>query len=367
VAAVVAITAFISILLSGYWILMVVPAPAPDLEPSGDLVTSVYDPPTSSVEESLTRGDGQIFAAQATDPFFRDRQLIAGGAAEQAYRYQRPLYGWLGWIVSAGQPGAVAWAMVGITIVSIVALLAVSAKWMEWTGADPRLALALLATPGVFVDLIWVGPEALGTALVVFGLARWFGLGRGTKPRIPKLEDLVPNRVDTMAITAFGAAGLCRESLLVVPAVLAIAAVQQREWPIMRAAASSALPYLLWIVVLHQIFGEWPKGAVPGRMSVVPFGGLLSAASSWGPGDWLFAVAILALAIVALVLGRTSALAPLIAVHLALAMFLGEPVWIRFADFGRVLLPLTVLSVLAIAPLGSKRREVLQAPLNPAT
>ena len=88
--------------------------------------------------------------------------MVRQGPSEQAYRYQRPLYGWLGWIASGGQPAAVAWALVVVTVLSATALVAASGRWIIDHGGDPRWALLLPLVPGVFIDLTWIGPEALG-------------------------------------------------------------------------------------------------------------------------------------------------------------------------------------------------------------
>ena len=70
---------------------------------SGRLVSATYDPPDQLVELYLDQGDGQLFAAHAHDPLVQRPDQVGGGPAEQAYRFQRPLYGWLGWMASAGR------------------------------------------------------------------------------------------------------------------------------------------------------------------------------------------------------------------------------------------------------------------------
>ncbi|MFN8018476.1 MAG: hypothetical protein U0P45_10170 [Acidimicrobiales bacterium] len=278
--------------------------------------------------------------------------MVRGGPNEQAYRYQRPMYGWLGWIASGGQRGAVAWGLVLVTAASVVLLVYGTASWLAAKGADPRWALTILAMPGVFVDLTWVGPEALGVALVVLGLRRWMRVQPGAVA-----DRLVPDAApDWGAVALFAAAGLCRETLLLVPFVLMVAAVLRRRLPQAIAAALAAVPYVLWVLYLKVQIGAWPKGSVGGRLSVLPFGGMLDASHGWASFDPFFAAALVGLAVAALVWGKESGLRPLVAANLALAATLGEPVWHRFPDFGRVLLLEGVLSLIALLVARQVRR-----------
>jgi hypothetical protein len=343
-----------------YWFGMVVTAPGPqDPAERGQLISAMYDPPQNAVENALVKGDGQLFAGQATDPLAQRTDLVRGGPDEEAYRYQRPLYGWLGWIASGGQPGAVAWGLIIVTLASVVLLVAATASWLDARGADPRWALALVATPGVFVDLTWVGPEALGTALL--GLARWL---RPDRPGPVDPAGVAGTRPDLVAIALFAAAGLCRETLLVVPFVLMVTAALKGRRAHAVAAALTAVPYLAWVAYLYVQIGALPKGSVEGRMSMVPLGGLVAEIGGWGPGDLVFAAVLVGVAVAAFVLGRDSGLRPILGAQLALATLLGAPVWHRFPDFGRVLLPLSVLSLLALVPALAARRAAAAEPAD---
>jgi hypothetical protein len=77
---------------------------------------------------------------------------------------------------------------------------------------------------------------------------------------------------------------------------------------------------------------------------------MVDAVEGWARAEYGFAALLLCLAIAALALGRGSGLRPVIAANLALAATLGEPVWNRFPDFTRVLLPLGALSLLVVIP-----------------
>ena len=332
------------------------PDPQQNAKNHGKLIFVLYDPPTRPVEEVLVRGDGQIFAALAIDPIAVHPDNIRGGANEEAYRYQRPAYGWLGWLASGGNDDAAPYALIALTVLAGGLLAAAGATFLLTRGTDPRWALLLLLSPGVLIDLTWVGPEALGAALMVFGVTRWLPRGGSSADDVDG-----GGPVDWGAVACFAAAGLCRETLLLIPFTLMVVELVRRHRHRAFAMALSAVPYVVWVLFLRVRIGAWPSGSVGGRLSPIPFSGMVSAMSGWGRADLAVAVLILGLAVAALVVDRTSGLRTLVAANLAFAAILGEAVWHRFPDFSRVLLPLTVLSVLAILV-----RCFAKAPVEPA-
>jgi hypothetical protein len=162
---------------------------------------------------------------------------------------------------------------------------------------------------------------------------------------------------DPLGIAAFAAAGLCRETLLLVPAVLVLLFLADRRLRPAATMAAAAVPYAVWVAFLRVRIGAWPTGSEGGRISLMPFGGLVRAMPGWGMGDIVFAVVVLAGATAALAVVTRCELRWLIAAHVVLAATLGAQVWTRFADFGRVLLPLTTLSVVALALHLAARRS----------
>jgi len=126
-------------------------------------------------------------------------------------------------------------------------------------------------------------------------------------------------------------------------------------------AALAAAPYVGWVLFLKVRIGAWPEGAVDGRLSILPFGGMFGATDSWAIAELGFSVLLIGLAVAAIVLGRGSGLRAIVAVQLALAATMGSAVWHRFPDFGRVLLPMGVISLLAVVPALSHRKERVPA------
>lgn len=316
--------------------------PDPATYEVGRTVAATYDPPDQVVELYFNQGDGQLFAHQAQDPFLQHPGAIRGGAQEEAYRLQRPLYGWVGWVASGGRPDAVAWALIAVTILSVALLAAVAALASRSRGRSPLWGLAILAAPGVAADLLRCGPEVLGAALVGAGILAWTRRERRS----------------WLAVGCFALACLARETLVLVPLTLAAVdwwssrppgatwegAARRARTPLV----ASVVPYLAWVLLLRVGLGAWPRGNVDGRLSMVPFGGLASALPHMD-GEELLALALVLLpALAALLKGRDVRLRALVAAHLLLAALLGEAVWVSWLDFSRVLLPLSLVALLAL-------------------
>jgi hypothetical protein len=304
-------------------------------EADGHRLSTLYDPPDRPVEAALNARDGQVFAALAVDPTIRRPELVRGGSGEVAYRHQRPLLGWTGWLVSGGDPERVPWSLVVVSGLSVVAMVAAGAVALRRLGAPPALAALLLVLPGSLADITFVGPEAMGCALLVAGVLAW------TRPS-PSRRSIL------LALAAFGLAGLGRETLLVVPAALALHELVRGRLRPTALLAVTAAPYVAWVMVLRAIVGSWPVGTVSGRLRVIPFAGLVEAAASWPPGEVLAIGGTVALAVAGLALGRDPVWRVAVGANLVLAAALGEPVWARSADVGRVLLPGAVLGLIAL-------------------
>lgn len=328
----------------------------PPTQPTG-LIAEIYDPPSRPIEEALNKGDGQIFALQATDPALRRmEQFGSPNPADHAYRWQRPLYGWLGWAASLGQPRWVPEALVGLTVLSAVGLTLAVGAAVRRAGGDSRWALVVVLLPGVIFNLTHVGPETFATALLVVGWSRWRG-AQGAR---------------WAAIGLFALAGLARETSLVVPAALAVA----ESWPSLRRRrwrqawdaswrlATAALPLVIWVAFLRVRIGVLPEPNNEALLTPVPFSGLLAASSSWSAVTFGVVCVMLVPSIVAVVRARESGLRMAIGGFLLLGAFTGELPWSRSSIFGRVFLPMVALSLLVILP--ELQRRVAGEQVEPA-
>ena len=170
---------------------------------------STYDPPTNRLEVTADSGDGQSYAALASDPSLARPEVFYQGPSEAAYRAQRPFASWLAWALGLGQPGAVPYLLALIAVVGVGAFVGTAAALAKRLGRDPQLSLLLIVAPGAVADLKWLCPDVLGAGLALGGYLLWTRSNRRVWP----------------AVALFTMATLTRETLLVVPAVIALDAL----------------------------------------------------------------------------------------------------------------------------------------------
>jgi hypothetical protein len=301
----------------------------------------LYDQPRDALEVVLNQGDGQAFAALAQDPLLARPEVFRGGSAEAAYRAQRPLLGWLAWAGAAGDAERVPEALLAWTVIGYAALGAAATAFALWTERSPVLAFAVLVMPGALVALDWTGPEVLGTAAAITALGLW----RRERPPLVAVAALLV------------VAALCRETLLLVPAVLLLVELTDgRARRRIVALLAAPVVYGMWIGVVRIRLAAWPTDADHGRLSW-PFGGIVEASSGWRSIDVACAVLGLVLAACALARRRSRTESYLVLAHLLLAACMGALVWVRFEDFARVLLPLYAVSILALLPSEANMRS----------
>jgi hypothetical protein len=282
---------------------------------------SLYDEPASVADKLIIRGDGQFFAMLARDPTMQRPEVLRTDdpAASFAYRAMRPGYGWMAWAASAGQPDAVSWALLALTVASTLALAAGVLDLCESLGRDQRVALVVVVLPGVVRLLGWTGPEIAAAACACFGVA---AAVRGRAAR---------------AVGFLLAAALLRETLLLVALGLRLAGHLRKTWwlPFVAVAA--------WVILVRIVLGAWPSGE--GRFEL---GGIFRAIDGWGVmGVWSFA--LLVVLVVLGVRGGGRLAWALVLVHLPLALTMGESPW-SYDGFSRVFLPLMALLLALASP-----------------
>jgi hypothetical protein len=208
-------------------------------------------------------------------------------------------------------------------------------------GRSPWWGLLVVLFPGVLAVLFWYGPEALGTALVLFGFRGW---------RRGQIH---------VAVVAFVAASLMRETFLIVPAVLAIEALvtgrrlsREAVW-----LALTAVPLFAWLVVVRLRLGAWPWDAGNGRLAL-PFTGLVERAPEWTSMDLLAMSALIGGSLIAW--RRCPSVRSMVLGHAVFASLLGSLVWVRWLDYGRVLVPAFAFALLGV--VSNERRTVAMTP-----
>lgn len=283
------------------------PLPAPD----GTWLpyVSLYDEPSNRLEANLNQGDGQAYAALARDPLLLRPEVFREGVEEAAYRNQRPLFGWLGWATSLGQPSLVPYDLLLWSLVGFVSVAVAVGFGLARRGANPVWSLIVALSPGALVTLDWMGPDALTAAMAVAGAMAW-------------LDDR-----PALATTLLVAAALLREtSLLVVGALvlheLWVRRDRLRKIPPLIVPAAA---YLGWVGVVYLRLGALPSDAGGGRIGA-PVAGLADAMGGWAPRDYLSAALLLGLGVVALVLGRRDPMGWIAGAFIVASLLLGEEV-----------------------------------------
>jgi hypothetical protein len=112
--------------------------------------------------------DGQFYWGIAVDPLATG--TLHGAIDKPSYRYGHPLYGWLGWLVSAGQARAVPVALIAIALTAITvaagaaALLGIARRLSGWQG------LFVAFNPGLISASTQDLAEPLAAALLLLAL-----------------------------------------------------------------------------------------------------------------------------------------------------------------------------------------------------
>lgn len=291
-------------------------------------------------EAILVRGDGQFHAGLATDPSMARPELLRASDREYAYRWMRPLFAWSAWALSGGQPAAVPSVLIALTVLSVGALVAGVGGLATVLERDPLAALACLALPGTLVVLQWTGPEALAAGFGAAGCAIVLRRGRA-----------VPAGVVLLVLAV-----LARETLLLVAVGVAVWlwCTADRRRDAIAVATAPAMAFAVWAAVVRVRTGSWFFDSGQHRFSA-PMVGVLRAAGDWS-SDSIFMLALIAGVVILGVLraGRDRrTVVMLTGPTLAFATIMGEPVWMRWQDAGRVLLPACAVLLLTCFPPAS--------------
>jgi hypothetical protein len=181
--------------------------------------------------------DGQFYWGIAVDP-------LALGSVHRdfdkpSYRYGHPLYGWLGWVLSAGQATAIPLALIVIGLGSLAAAAALAVRLGIANGGSGREGLFVALNAGLVVAVTNDLAEPLAVALM--------------------LAALLSLRARRLATTwaCLALLPLAKEPLLiVVAAVVAWELLHHRR----RSAvmlATATIPALLWWIYLRVHLGAW--------------------------------------------------------------------------------------------------------------
>ena len=308
---------------------------------------TLYAHDRTHVEALLVSGDGQAFAALAQDPLLRRPSVIAAHG-EFAYRAQRPLWGYLAWAGSAGQPDLVGWALVVLAILGCGAACGVGAVLLLDRGASPWWGLGLIAAG--YESLGTLTPEIFALALFGAGIILW------TRDR------------RAWAVAAMAAAVLTRETMIVGIAAFALWQFAHADGPFttrFRRVFPFAIPIAAlaaWDSVLRLRLGVWPTGSSETRLTLPGVGLVDSLQHQASLGLALGALLAIGLCVAAFVLARQDPLTWIVIAYGIFATTFAREVWVH-AGFTRALLPLYVFgSIVTIAAL--HRRRIATGPTH---
>ncbi|MEW6152651.1 MAG: hypothetical protein AB1673_01495 [Actinomycetota bacterium] len=287
--------------------------------------------------------DAQGYAALARDPSLA-RPEVFYDETHAAYRAQRPLLAYALWAMSLGQPRFIEPLLVLTALAGAGFLALAGARLLEDRGVDGRLGAVLVVTPGAVASLVGLVPETWAAGFALFGVRSWLRGRPGA------------------AVALLMLATLTRETMLLVPAVLAWPALRNLGW---RRALTLSVPFLAWgtwLAVVKARFGAWPWESPPSRLSA-PLVGIVEAAPHMSDPAVMAGGALLAVALVVLCLRRLGdPLAPLALAFAVLGVLLAAPVWWRWEDIGRVLLPLYAFGALVLISPPPSPNGVQDAP-----
>jgi hypothetical protein len=181
--------------------------------------------------------DGQFYWGIAVDPLATGH--VHHFFDKASYRYGHPLYGWLGWLLSAGRPRAVPLALAAIGLGSLFAAATAAAALGLGRGRFGWEGLFVALNPGLIYSGAHDLAEPLATALLLGAFAAY---ARGRRALVWSCLALLP---------------LSKEPLIVVLfAVVGWELVESRR---RRAAlfATAAIPALLWWTYARIRLGAW--------------------------------------------------------------------------------------------------------------
>jgi hypothetical protein len=184
--------------------------------------------------------DGQFYWGIAVDP------IAVGGVHRDfdsaPYRYGHPLYGWLGWLFSAGQARAAPAALAAVGVLSML-LAGVGAGLLgRFAGGRGWEGLFVALNPGLLYAAAHDLAEPLCALLLVGGLLAYF------------------HRRSAIALTCFALLPLAKEPLAFVALGLAAFELVRSRRTGARAALALCLtvvPAACWWIAMRIHLGAW--------------------------------------------------------------------------------------------------------------
>jgi hypothetical protein len=187
------------------------------------------------------RSDGALFERVARDPFAdRDALRAVEAVWGNAYRFGRPLYPVVGWILGIGDPSAVRWALLLLIPASIGVAVALAAALIRRSGRAPSEALRLLLLPAVWAASMVLVSETLVAALVLATCV----LVLASRPGAARVA----------ATLSF----LAKESSAVLLVPMVVSALRRRDRADALRWTATLVPLVAWWCWVRVRIGTWP-------------------------------------------------------------------------------------------------------------
>jgi MFS family permease len=181
--------------------------------------------------------DGQFYWGIAVDPLATGK--VHKAFDKPAYRYGHPLYGWLGWLFSAGRPRLVPAALGAVGLASLFIAAAAAAALGVARGGSGWEGLFIALNPGLVSAAAHDLAEPLAAALLLGAFAAHF---RGRLVAAWICLALLP---------------LAKEPLLLVVLALVVWELVQRRQRRALMFTSAVIPALLWWTYVRVELDAW--------------------------------------------------------------------------------------------------------------
>jgi hypothetical protein len=223
----------------------------------GSHFVSATHPPRGAQVNSPRGYDGQFFYVQALDPLLLHNSTVSAlrGAGE-GFRLQRVAYPALAFLLAAGRPGAIPFALLLINVLVLLAVAMGFAIYARRRGWSTLWALAIALMPGMVLPALRDLSDPLATASVLAGVLAWRS-GRRWPAALALTVAVLTREVMMVVVVALAAEAGCR-------------AWRAREVP--GAWRTTALPVWPVVVVPSAAFAAWQA------YITVRYGGLVGGA-----------------------------------------------------------------------------------------
>jgi hypothetical protein len=181
--------------------------------------------------------DGQFNWGVAIDPLAIGS--IHRDMDKPSYRYGHPLYGWLGWLLSAGQATAVPMALVVVGLSSLVAAAALAVALAKAKGGSGWAGLFVALNLGLVVAAMNDLAEPLAAALILAALLA------------------LQARRRWITCVCLALLPLAKEPLLIVVAAVVASELLNHRRRSAAMFATATIPALLWWIYLRVRLGAW--------------------------------------------------------------------------------------------------------------